>query len=600
MPFRTSLVLYLLILAAGPASAQEVLRDFQPLTQERLSRPDPADWIMWRGNYENWGYSPLSQIDRDNVQTLQLAWSWTFEPPLPGSNGMQVEPVVYDGVMYLRHANENYSAHDAATGDILWRYSRPLPEPIVGGQIRLTIGRGRGVFLYQDKLLAHSTDGMLFALDPRTGRLLWEVAMTDFRDGQQPSGAPVAFDGVVAIPYNCTAWTAPGPCHLSAYSTDDGELLWRWYTSPVRDDPMHFTWGDDPQVYPLESRRNMSPWMTPAVDSSRGLFIFGIGSSAPQQPDFAGTNGEWPDRLYQGSTVALDHRTGELVWWAQHHTDMWNNDSVFDRILVDSAVDPSPPGALGIASGIDTTIVRQLVIGSFSKDAIFYAYERSDGKFLYARPTAYQNLIQAYDGETGAYLTNSDAVIPADPDHEAMICRENRNIPQGAYSPLTNAYYAPVFNGRCGITKVRSMTPDLESGYNTSTIRTVPSPAGNLGQPEAIEVSTGRTLWRQERPLPLNGMLTTGGGLLFAGDANRRFYALDQWTGDTLWQTILSGATDMAPISFAVDGRQYIAVLAPSGTQDTPSHAAQNGIQVPTGGGNYSPTLFVFALPESR
>ena len=553
---------------------------------------------MWRGNYENWGYSPLQQIDRDNVKGLQLAWSWAFAGAGLGSNGMQVEPTVYNGVMYVRHADEKYSAHDAATGDLLWLYSRPIPQPIMNQQTQLTIHRGRGVFLYEDKLLSHSTDGMLFALDPRNGRLLWETAMMDYSSGQQPSGAPVAFDGVVVVPYNCSSWSAPDPCHLSGYNVDNGDLLWRWFTSPTRDDPMHRTWGDDPQIYPLEQRRNMSPWVTPAVDSERGLFIFGIGSSAPQQPDFAGTSGLWPDRLYQGSTVALNARSGELVWWAQHHTDMWNNDSVFDRILVNSSVNPDLPDALGVNPNIDASETRQLVVGSFSKDAIFYAYDRSDGEFLYARPTAYQNLIQSYDGTTGAYVTNPASVMTADPDHEATICRENRNIPQGAYSPLTNAYYVPAFNGPCGISKVRSMTPNLETGYNTSTVATVPNPAGHLGQPEAIDVATGKKLWRLERELPLYGMLTTGGGLLFAGDANRRFYAIDQWTGETLWQTILNGATDMAPISFAVDGRQYIAVLSPSGTQDSAAHAGLLNLGVPTGVANVGHSIFVFALPE--
>ena len=390
------MTLFASALSHGQSSRQI---DFQPLTQDILSNPDPDDWLMWRGGYNNWGYSPLEQIDRDNVSRLQLAWSWAFAPTANGSNGMQVEPTVYDGIMYIRHANENYSAHDAATGDLIWLYSRPLPQEISGGETRLTVHRGRGVFIYEDRLISHATDGMLFALNPATGRLLWETAMTDYRSGQQPSGAPVAFGGVVVVPYNCTAWTAPDPCHLSGYDVENGELLWRWFTSPTPDDPLHRSWGDDPQVYPLERRRNMSPWMTPAVDSERGLFIFGIGSSAPQQPDLAGTNGEWPDRLYQGSTVALDHRTGQLVWWAQHHSDMWNNDAVYDRILVDSPLDPAPPESLGQNPAIVPGETRELVIGSFAKDAIFYAYDRSDGTFLYARPTAYQNVIQGYDGD---------------------------------------------------------------------------------------------------------------------------------------------------------------------------------------------------------
>ena len=342
----------------------------------------------------------------------------------------------------------------------------------------------------------------------------------------------------------------------------------------------------------------MSPWMTPSVDTERGLFIFGLGSSAPQQPELAGTDGKWPDRLYQGSTVALDYRSGELVWWAQHHTDMWNNDSVFDRILVDSPVSPRPPDALGVNPDIIRGQPRDLVVGSFSKDAIFYVYDRSDGTFLYARPTAHQTVIQGYDGRTGAYTTNPDAVMRADAQREATVCKENRLIPQGAYSPLTNAYYVPAWNGRCTVVRVTSLTPTLEHGYNTSNVRTVPSPAANLGQPEAIDVATGETLWRLELEAPLYGMLTTGGGLLFAADTHRRFYAIDQWTGEILWQTVLSGVSDMAPISYSVNGRQYVAVFAPGGTTTSSGHVRQLGIQAPTGREGVGHTLFVFALPE--
>ena len=591
--------------SAMQAEAQEPGATFRPVTQAMLNDPDPADWLMWRGGYRNWGYSELDQISRENVRELGLAWSVSVMAGMAGgrgSGGMQVEPTVYDGVMYIRHPDAKYTAHDAITGDLIWEYYRPPTEQMIGPDGRppngITLFRGRGVSLYEDKLFSTTTDGKLFALDARTGNLLWESPMMDLQSGQQPSGAPVVYNGVIAVPYNCTAWAAPGPCHMSGYDVEEGQLMWRWFTSPTPDDALHETWGDDPQVYPLESRRNMSPWVTPAVDAERGLFIFGVGSSAPQQPELAGTDGQWPDRLYHGSTVALDHRTGELVWWAQHHTDMWNNDAVFDRILVDSPVDPNPPDALGVNPDLTPGQSRDLVVGSFSKDAIFYAYDRSDGTFVYARPTAYQNVIQGYDGRTGAYVTNPEAVMIADADREVTICRENRSVPQGAYSPLTNAYYVPAYNGRCTVNKVASLTPNLETGYNTTTVATVDSPAGPLGQPEAIDVATGQTLWRLNLDAPLYGMLTTGGGLLFAGDTNRRFYALDQWTGEILWQTALPGVTDMAPISYAVDGRQYVAVFSPGGTIGAATHTRQLGISAPTGRGPEGHTLFVFALPQ--
>ena len=573
-------------------------RQFQPLTQDMLNNPDPNDWLMWRGNYENWGYSPLDQINTENVSELRLAWSYAVGP---GDTGMQVEPTVYDGVLYLRHPDETHSAHDAATGDVIWEYSRPLPREFLENDPGLSRNRGRGVFLYEDRLIITTTDGFLIALEPASGEPIWEAALGDYRVGDQPSGAPVVFNGVIAVPWNCTSWTSTASCHMSGYSAENGELLWRWYTSPTPEDPMHSTWGDDPQVYPLEERRNMSPWVTPAVDSERGLFIFGVGSSAPQQPALAGTDGEWPDRLYQGSTVALDHRTGQLIWWAQHHTDMWNNDAVYDHILVDSPLRPAPPDSLGVNPAIQPGESRQLVIGAFSKDAIFYAYDRGNGEYLYARPTAYQNLIESYDAVTGAYRINPAVVMTGDPDHTATICKENRQVPQGAYSPLTNAYYLPAFNGNCTTIRMTSTEPTLETGYNTTTIASARSPAGHLGQPEAISVETGATLWRLELQTPLYGMLTTGGGLLFTADTRRRFYAIDQHNGEILWQTILSGLSDMAPISFGVDGRQYIAVISPGGTVGSNMHLGQLGIRgVASGYQGVGHTLLVFALPETR
>ena len=582
-----------LSLAGGMSVQGQVRGDFRPVTQAMLNSPDPADWLMWRRTYNGWGYSPLDQINRDNVSELQLAWSYALDPY---EGGLQTEPIVHDGIIYLRHPSEVLAAHDAMTGDLIWEYSRPLPEDIVGlGGI--TLHRGRGLALHEDKLINFSTDGFLYALDARTGQLVWETRMLDYLETRhQASGAPIVYDGVVAVPINCTNNASKATCHLSAYDAGTGRMLWRWFTSPKRDDPLHQTWGKSPQKYPLESRLNTSAWMTPAVDTDRGLFIFGVGSSAPMQPELVGSDGEWPDRLFHGSTVALNYRTGEVVWWAQHQSDMHNNDSVFDRILVDVPVNPYGTEApwLGRNPNLRAEETRSLVVGSFSKDGIFYAYDRNDGEFVYARETAPQNVIARYDGETGAYVMNPDVIMTTDLDRVVSVCKENRMIPQGAYSPLTSAYYVPVWSG-CADVRTATLTPTLSDGYNLSTLRSYINPQSpTFGRPEAIEVTTGRTLWRLDLEAPLYGMLTTGGGLVFAADTNRRFHALDQWTGEVLWQTILSGVSDMAPITYSIDGRQYLAVISPGGTGVARGHRGRLNIRAPITG----QTLFVFALPD--
>ena len=578
---------------AGGVSAQEPSGDdARPVTQAALNEPDPDDWPMWRRTYNGWGYSPLDQINRDTVADLRMEWSYALDPYERGS---QTEPVVYDGILYLRHPSELLAAHDATSGDILWEYRRPLSSDVVGLR-GITLHRGRGLALYENKLVNFSTDGFLYAVDRVSGELLWETRMFDVLETRhQASGAPIVYDGVIAVPVNCTNNASTSTCHLSAYDVETGRRLWRWYTSPEADDPLHDTWGADPQTYPLQSRLNTSPWMTPAVDTEQGLFIVGVGSSAPMQPELVGSDGEWPDRLYQGSTVALDYRTGEVVWWAQHQSDMHNNDSVFDRILVDLPVDPYATDApwLGRKANLEADETRSLVVGSFSKDGIFYAYDRTDGEFVYARETAPQNVIASYDGETGAYTMNPDVAMTLDLDRVVSVCKENRMIPQGAYSPLTHAYYVPVWSG-CADMRTTTLTPTLNEGYNLTTLRSYINPESpTLGRPEAIQVTTGQTLWRLERAAPLYGMLTTGGGLVFAADTTRRFYALDQWTGDVLWQTVLSGLSDMAPITYAVEGRQYVAVISPGGTGVARSHLGRLNLRAPTTG----QTLFVFALP---
>ena len=454
----TGVVAALSLLAgvAAPGRAQDA-REVRPVTRTVLADPDPADWPMWRRTYNGWGYSPLDQINRDNVSALQLAWSYALDPY---ERGLQTEPVVHDGILYLRHPSELLAAHDATTGDLIWQYERALPEDLTGLD-GITLHRGRGLALYENLIINFSTDGYLYAVDAGSGALVWETLMFDvFETRHQASGAPIVFDGVIAVPVNCTNDASTSPCHLSAYNADTGRRLWRWHTSPERDDLLHDTWGDDPQRYPLAARMNTSPWMTPAVDPDRGLFIVGIGSSAPMQPELVGTSGEWPDRLYHGSTVALDYRTGELAWWAQHQSDRHNNDSVFDRILVDLPLNPGATEApwLGRNPHLDPAEVRRLVVGSFSKDGIFYAYDRTDGSFVYARETAPQNAITSYDGETGAYVMNPETVLDLDLDRVVSVCKENRMIPQGAFSPLTNAYYVPLWAG-CMDLKTTTQTP---------------------------------------------------------------------------------------------------------------------------------------------
>ena len=568
-----------LALTLGVVSATAQMNDFQPVTDEVLRNPSDADWLQWRRTYDGWAYSPLDQINRENVRNLQLVWSRTL-------NAGQVEliPLVYDGVMYIPHPGGVIEAVDAKTGDLIWQYRHELPER--GGRAS---GSGtRNIAVYDDKIFfAAPGGGFLIALDASTGAVVWETLI---EAAARHSAGPIVVDGKVLTGRACNTGTAglEGGCFIAAHDAETGEELWRRFTIARPGEPGGDSWGG----LPLEDRWHVSAWMPGTYDPELNLVYWGTGVPGPYTEISRGSDGG--DLLYSNSTLALNPETGEIVWYYQHLPgDELDMDHVHERILVDTTFEPSDelewynPAAAG---------EERKVLWAAGKAGTQFVLDRETGEFLWARPMVHQNIIVDID-ETGSVTKNADLSFEEFGDVVVTGARAGKSWWYGTYSPLTNAVYQPLFNAW-----VEQTTLEFTGTGNAAIRRTIPSPdqSGITGMVKGYNVATGELLWEYKQAAPwLGGLVATAGGLLFGGDINRRFRALDQETGEVLWESILNSRITGGAISYGVDGRQYIAVASGGGTSgsyETFGLTPDLDLEAPRG----SNTMFVFALPESE
>jgi alcohol dehydrogenase (cytochrome c) len=566
-------------LAAPPAVAgpdQLALQALEPVTQERLLAPQSNDWLMWRRTYNSWGHSPLDQINAKNVSELRLAWAWTQEP-----GNQEAVPLVNGGVMFLAQSNNVVHALDARTGDLLWEYRHPLPK-LKGTYVKRQLVRARNsIALYKDKVYLATGDARLVALDARTGKVAWNVQVADYNPGFNYTAGPLLVKGkVIAGISGCTTPDTGGGCFITAHDSETGAELWRTHTIARAGDPNDHTWNG----MPLGERKGGSAWGTGSYDPELDLVFWG---SAPPIPHSQLARGMDDGAfLYTNSTLALDPDTGRIVWYFQHlPQDNWNLDHAFERVLVDADYRGTPHKML-------------LTVG---KTGIVWALDRRNGKFLWATPTVPQNVISDIS-PAGAIKVNN-RLKPATLDVDYLVCPSlygGKIWQASAYNPTTAALYVPLAN-MCNDYKVveQEPTPGEDYGRGRFTARHAPGNDGKVGRIEAVDVRTGRTLWKHERrPIVSSGVLTTDGDLVIAGDAGRRAFALHARTGKVLWEVPLSAAIGGYPMTYMVDGKQYLAI--PVGTNMLAQFSApltpENVVPADRAPGNGS-VLMVFALP---
>ncbi len=567
-----------LMIVGGVATGrgQSAERKYVPVTDAMLQKPDPGDWLAWRRTLDGWGYSPLNQINRTNVARLKMAWT----RGLIGPGNQEGTPLVHDGVMFIPNPGDNIQAVDATTGDLIWEYRRKLPEGV-------RPKTNRTLAMWGDFILNSSSDNFVYALDARTGALAWETKVLDATKRAPTSGGPIVANGKLITGRQCQPDAGRDSCVVTAHDAKTGKELWRFHTIPGPGEPGYESWGD----VPMEQRWHVGTWMVPSYDAELNLVYIGTSVTIPAPKFTLGGNDK--QHLYHNCTLAINADTGKIVWYYQHIVDHWDLDHPFERLLVDTVVAPRASEVRWINPRVRAGERRKVITGIPGKTGVVYTLDRQTGEFLWARPTVMQNVISNIDGATGKVVVNPE-VLFTKINEEKFVCPGSsggKNWPAGAYSPLTNAMYMPMQN-MCmtATTTVDSRDPSKVYGINMKQEFSIG--ADKVGTVWSISAETGQTLWKHEQRAGMLSLVATGGGLVFGGDSNGRFKALDDKTGAVLWEAIVGSPASGYPISFSAGGKQYIAAIVGPSLEANSTRGLTPELK--TGNG---PNIFVFALP---
>ena len=502
---------------------------FSPVTWERLlnAADEPENWLMYSGTLDSQHFSGLDQIHNRNVGELELKWAYQ----IPQLDRAETVPLVVDGVMFITEAPSNVVAVDAATGRPYWRYNHELPD-----DLRICCGRNnRGVAILGETLYMSTLDARLVAIDARTGNLVWNTEVADYRSGYSKTAAPLIVKDKVVTGIAGGEYGIRG--FIDSYDATTGDLDWRADTIPGPDHPDNRTWAGDSW-----RTGGSASWITGAYDPDLDLVYWGTGNPGP---DYDGTVREG-DNLYSDSVVALDADTGELKWYFQftpHDIHDWDSTQI--PILADTSFGGEQ---------------RKLMLFP-NRNAFFYVLDRETGEFLLGTPYAKQTWADGLDANGRPIL------LPGkEPSIEGTVVSPGitggSNWWSPSYSPRTDLLYVMAYDAE---TKYFIRPEEYEEGQSFR--------AGGGETPEAAETyhravraispQTGERRWE----FPVNsrstsGLLSTAGDLVFGGTADGFFFALDALTGEELWHKTVGGRVHSGPMGYAVDGKQYVAVAA--------------------------------------
>jgi PQQ-dependent dehydrogenase (methanol/ethanol family) len=555
--------------------------DFIPVGDTMLQKPDPADWLMWRRTLDSWGYSPLNQVNRGNASQLRMVWTRGMGPGV-----QEATPLVHDGILFLPNPSDVVQAINGATGDLIWEYKRALPADVT--KFLLVPSINRNLAIYGNLIIDTSVDDFVYALDARTGKLAWENRIVDYReDSAQETSGPIIANGKIISGRGCEFKATPNGCVITAHDAKTGKELWRTRTIPKPGEPGDETWGGIPDA----NRRHVGTWMVPSFDPELNMIYIGTSVTSPA-PKFmlAGNDKKY---LYHNSTLALNADTGKIVWYYQHVVDHWDFDHPFERMLIDTAVTPDKSQVSWINPRIRPGEQRKVVTGIPGKTGIVYTLDRQTGEFLWATPTVRQNVVSKIDGATGEVTVNPETVFDkvGDTRYVCPTANGGKDFPAGAYSPLTHTMYFPLQN-TCGNITALEDKPFTTSPYVIRSRNQITPGTDKIGTVQAINVETGRITWKHERRAGMMSLVATGGGLIFGGDTNGHFLALDQDSGKVLWEVNLGSPVTGYPITYAVNGKQYVAV-------STGNSLVSSGLNTlaPELHPSNASNIFVFALP---
>lgn len=564
--FRILITLFVMTPMSGISQS---IPDYNPVDEQRLLDPEPENWLMFRRTYDGWGYSPLTQINAENVSDLTPVWAFSTGI----TEGHQSPPIVNDGVMFITTPGAQVYALDARTGEQLWRYRRQLPFDLM--QLHPT---NRGVGLYEDKVLVATVDAFVVALNARTGEVEWETAVEDYRGGYYMTLAPLVAGGHVMVGVSGGEFGIRG--FVMALDADTGEIAWKTYTIPEPGEFGNDTWPGD------SWRTGGAPvWVTGSYDPELNLSFWGTGNPGPWIGDVRPG-----DNLYTNSVIALDVTTGELRGYHQYH---WNGSWDWDEV--------SPPILMDLER--DGRVIKGLVHAG--RNGYLWELERTaDGiNFVGARPYVTQNVFTALDPATGR--PEYDPERKPETGKPAYFCPSlsgGKNWPPAAYSPQTGYLYIPANENLCSTLAGEEVIYREGQRFTGADIQLhVAEGADHIGELQAWDMATGEQVWTHEFELNNWGpVLATAGGLVFAGGTpDRYFRAFDASSGEVLWQQRTNSGITAVPATYSVDGVQYVAVQSGWGVdaQRMLGRIDQNlgrTTAVPQGG-----VLWVFALSDS-
>ena len=497
------------------------------VTFERLvnSAKEPQNWMTYSGDYSGRRFSALDQINVTNAHTMVAKWVYQT-----GATGkLEATPLVVDGILYATAQDDRAFALDARTGRPIWMYQRQVP-----GDIRPCCGHvNRGLAILGDKVFLGTLDAHVIALDAKTGAVVWDVVAADYRTGHSFTVAPLAVKGLIVIGISGGEYGVRG--FIDAYDADTGERKWRFYTVPGPGEPGHESWeGDSWKV------GGAPAWNTGTYDAVTNQIFWPTGNPAPSNRG-AGRAG---DNLYSNSLLALNADTGKMNWYFQftkHDEHDWDATQV--PVMIEAA--------------------GKHLIAQANRNGFFYVLDRTTGKLVSANSYGKITWSDTKDAE-GRPVAKKEASPTLEGHTVCPGALGTTNFMAPTYSPQTGLFYVTA-RDQCDIFSTAPQPYEAGHAYYGSAYFPSEEAEPYRGFLKAIDPATGEIKWKFEHTSPTwSGVLSTAGGLVFTGDAEGNFIAFAAAAGETLWHFQMGGAVYAAPMAFAVDGKEYVAIAAGS------------------------------------